>query len=105
LRNLLTNALKYSPAGSEVLIRVSDSDEPLALVLDVVDAGGAIPAEIVPTLFTRGVRGDHPGVPGGHGLGLYIVRRVMELHAGRVALIRNEPEGVTFRLWVILQPD
>lgn len=105
LRNLLTNALKYSPAGSEVVIRVSDSDEPLALVMDIADAGGAIPAHIVPNLFTRGARGAHPGVPAGHGLGLYIVRRVMELHAGRVEVTRNEPGGVTLRLWVNLSPD
>ncbi len=105
LRNLLTNALKYSPAGSEVVIRVSDSDDPLALVMDVSDAGGAIPAAIMPTLFTRGVRGEHAGVAAGHGLGLYIVRRVMELHAGQVEVTRNEADGVTFRLWVILPPD
>ncbi len=105
LRNLLSNALKYSPARSEVVVQVSDSDEPLALVLDVIDAGSGIPAEILPRLFTRGARGTHAGMPPGHGLGLYIVRRVMELHAGRVEVVRNGPDGVTFRLWVNLPPD
>lgn len=105
VRNLLTNALKYSPTGSEVIVRVADSDEPLALVIDIADAGGAIPEKVLPKLFSRGARGVHPGVPGGHGLGLYIVRRVMELHHGRVEVIRNEEAGVTFRLWVDQQPD
>lgn len=104
LRNLLSNAFKYSPAGSEVVIRVDDSDEPLALVIDVSDAGGAIPEAIVPKLFTRGARATQPGVSSGHGLGLYIVRRVMELHHGRVEVVRNEAAGVTLRLWVHQSP-
>ena len=105
VRNLLSNALKYSPAGSEVIVRLSDSDDPLALVIDIADAGGAIPEAVLPRLFTRGARGSHAGVPPGHGLGLYIVRRVMELHAGRVEVVRNEADGVTFRLWVDQSAD
>lgn len=104
LRNLLSNALKYSPPGSEVVLRISDSDEPLALVIDVADAGGAIPADVLPRLFKRGARGKHAGVPAGHGLGLYIVRRVVELHEGRVEVTRNEADGVTFRLWLDQSP-
>jgi PAS domain S-box-containing protein len=105
VRNLLSNALKYSPPESEVVVRVSDSDEPLALVIDVADGGGAIPAEILPRLFSRGARGKHAGLPSGHGLGLYIVRRVVELHDGRVEVVRNQADGVTFRLWIDQSPD
>jgi len=104
VRNLLSNALKYSPPNSEVVIRVSDSDDPLAVVIDVADAGGAIPADVLPRLFSRGARGKHAGVPAGHGLGLYIVRRVVELHEGRVEVVRNEADGVTFRLWIDQSP-
>jgi len=105
VRNVLSNALKYSPPGSEVVVRIADSDEPLALVIDVADEGGAIPSDVLPRLFSKGARGIHPGVPGGHGLGLYIVRRVMELHGGQVEVVRNEESGVTFRLWVAQSPD
>ncbi len=100
VRNVLSNALKYSPAGSPVVLRIADSDEPLALIIDVADAGMAIPGDVLPRLFSRGARGNHPGVPVGHGLGLYIVRRVLELHGGSVEVVRNEPDGVTFRLSV-----
>ena len=96
LRNLLGNALAYSPADTEVVLRVSDSDEPLALVLEVLDEGPGVPPSLRPHLFERGARGDN-GVPG-HGLGLFIVQRVMALHGGLVDLRPREPRGSIFRL-------
>ncbi|URI08071.1 PAS domain S-box protein [Aquincola tertiaricarbonis] len=99
LRNLLSNALKYSPAGAPVTVRLSDSDEPLALLIDVTDQGPGVPPELASRLFERGVRGHHPGGPAGLGLGLYIVRRVMELHRGRVLVVEPPPtSGLTIRL-------
>lgn len=98
LRNLLSNALKYSPPEGEVVVRLTDSDEPLALVIDVDDQGAGVGNKLLPKLFERGARGQSAGGPSGHGLGLYIVRRVMELHSGRVELVRNGPDGVTMRL-------
>jgi signal transduction histidine kinase len=100
LRNLLSNALKHSPAGSPVRVRLSDSDHPLALVIEVTDEGAGVPEELVPRLFERGAR----GALSGHGLGLYIVRRVMELHEGRVELASNQPGCVTMRLVVVQAP-
>lgn len=96
LRNLLGNALAYSPAETEVVLRVSDSDDPLALVLEVLDQGPGVPPSLRPHLFERGARGDN-GVPG-HGLGLFIVQRVMTLHGGMVDLQPNTPHGSIFRL-------
>jgi two-component system, OmpR family, sensor kinase len=104
LRNLLVNALRYSPEDRPVVVRVSDSDEPLALVIDVVDQGPGIEASLVSRLFERGTRGEYAAaVSAGHGLGLYIVRRVMELHHGSVELVRNTPHGVTMRLVISQQ--
>jgi len=98
LRNVLGNALAYSPPDSEVVLRVVDSDEPLALVFEVADLGPGIPDELRPRLFERGARGSH-GVPG-HGIGLHVVRRVMELHGGSVELRPHTPQGTVFRLWL-----
>ncbi|MDE2397401.1 MAG: PAS domain-containing protein [Burkholderiales bacterium] len=98
LRNLLSNALKYSPRETPVVVHLSDSDEPLALVIDVIDSGSGIPAELVPKVFDRGERARTAKGTPGHGLGLYIVRRVMELHGGSVELARNGPQGTTMRL-------
>ena len=104
LRNLLSNALNYSPAGAPVRVRLTDSDEPLALVIEVLDAGGGVEPELVPRLFERGTRGRRRGGPPGHGLGLYIVRRVMELHGGRVELAGNSAGGATLRLVIEQAP-
>ncbi len=98
LRNLMSNALKFSPPGTPVQVRLADSDTPLALVIEVSDAGAGIPPDILPHMFTRGARGDRAGA--GHGLGLYIVRQVMALHGGTVELARTGQGGTTLRLWL-----
>lgn len=104
LRNLLWNALKFSPAGSGVQVRIADSDEPLAVLIDVSDSGPGVPEDLRGRLFTRGARGRGGGA--GHGLGLYIVQQVMTLHRGSVELLRNGPAGATFRLTIVQElPD
>lgn len=96
LRNLLLNALAYSPPGSPVLLSVLDQEEPLALALEVADEGGGIAPELLPRLFQPGVRGSQAGA--GHGMGLHIVRRVAELHDGLVGVRPRSPAGSVFRL-------
>jgi PAS domain S-box-containing protein len=103
LRNLLANALRY--AEGPVVLRVADSDEPLALVLEVIDSGPGIAAELMPRLFERGTRGRHGPEQAGHGLGLYIVQRVMDLHGGQVQALRREGAGMTMRLLVVQSED
>lgn len=98
LRNILSNALKFSPKGSRVVVRVADSDEPLALIVDVTDTGPGFSSELRDKLFTRGARGDHKNA--GHGLGLYIARQVMQLHGSTVEVIGPAAEGTTLRLTI-----
>lgn len=100
LRNLLSNALKYAPGVSPVTLHVIDFDEPAVLQFEVADAGPGIPRELLPRLFTRGARGSgHAGVgESAHGLGLYIVRRVMDMHGGTAELLRTGPLGTVMRL-------
>ncbi|MFO1272647.1 MAG: PAS domain-containing protein [Rubrivivax sp.] len=99
LRNLIGNALRYSPEGSAVDVTIGPGPEPGSVAIDVADRGHGIEAELLPRLFERGARGRMPaGAPAGHGLGLYIARRVMELHGGRIELLRNTRRGATMRL-------
>jgi signal transduction histidine kinase len=98
LRNALSNALKYSPADQPVQVRVSDLDQPLALVLAVEDAGPGFEPELLPKLFSRGTRGAQGSGQPGHGLGLYIVKRVMDLHGGSVQAENRPAGGAVVRL-------
>jgi signal transduction histidine kinase len=98
LRNLIANALAYAPPESAVVVHVAESDEPLALLIDVRDQGSGIPPELLPRLFTRGARGNHVHNPRGHGLGLYIVRRIMEMHGGTAEVHPGTAPGLTLRL-------
>ncbi|PTT78303.1 hypothetical protein DBR42_23850 [Pelomonas sp. HMWF004] len=97
LRNLLSNALKYAPGSSPVTLHVMDFDEPAALQFEVADEGPGISRELLPRLFTRGARGGG-GSESGHGLGLYIVKRVMDMHGGRAELAHTGPQGSVMRL-------
>lgn len=103
LRNLLSNALKYSPPGAPVVVRLADSEAPLGLLIDVIDRGPGVEPALQERLFERGARGRTPG--SSHGLGLYIVRRVMELHGGQAQLLSTGPQGTTMRLVVVDAPD
>lgn len=98
LRNLLSNALKFSLPASPVTVCIADSDEPLALILDVIDEGPGIEAELLPRLFERVERRPKSATGKRQGLGLYIVHRVMELHGGSVRVERTGPQGTTMRL-------
>ena len=102
LRNLIANALKFGLPASPVVLRIADSDDPLALLIDVTDEGPGIPASLASTLFTRGARGSGKG--SGNGLGLYIVRQVMHLHGGTAEVLSTGEQGTTFRL-TICQTD
>lgn len=85
LLNVLNNALKYSPPGRPVRVDVRrEADE---ATVAVVDQGPGISADQLPRLFQRFVRLERRAElpdPGGLGLGLYIVRLIIEAHGGRV---------------------
>lgn len=99
LRNLLGNAIAYSPAGSPVDVTVNFSDEPPELLIEVVDQGPGIPPELMPVLFEPGTRGpSRPDGAMGAGLGLHVVARVAALHRGRVEVRANTPCGSVFSL-------
>lgn len=93
LRNLLVNALAYSPAGSSVVLRVSEQEEPLAIIFEVADQGRGIAEAFKQRVFERGMRAPHT-LPAGQGLGLYIVRRVAELHRGSAEVMPARPGTV-----------
>lgn len=100
LSNLVENAIKFSEQGSRVTVEseVRESDRQIAI--HVKDTGIGIPAEIQSQVFDRFFRGRQRGFEhvSGSGLGLALVKAIMELHSGAVSLKSVEGQGSCFTL-------
>lgn len=95
LANLLDNALRVTPAGGRIRVRVL-ALEP-GVRIEVTDTGPGVAPEDQPNVFERFYQTTtHRNLRGSAGLGLAIVRRVAELHAGRVGIDSRPGEGSTF---------
>lgn len=96
LANLLVNAIRHTPADGTVAIAAERRAD--AVVLSVTDGCGGIPDEDLPRVFDTGWRGSEARTPpAGAGLGLAIVRGIVEAHAGRTD-VRNVPGGCRFEV-------
>lgn len=96
--NLIDNAIKYSPVGGEISIRVGrDGDQ---AVIEVTDQGPGIPPEHVDKVFDRFYRIDkaRSREEGGTGLGLAITRWAVEAHGGTISVSTNQGKGAAFIL-------
>ena len=94
--NLLDNAIKYSARGGEVRISVEGDDRRARLV--VRDFGAGIPPEELPRIWDRLFRGDRSRAERGLGLGLSLVKAVVEAHGGEVSVVSDPGEGSTFTI-------
>lgn len=99
LANLLTNAIKFTPGGGSIEIRLSQSDDLLHLA--VIDSGVGIAPDLLPFVFDRFRQSDSSASRkhGGLGLGLAIVKQLAELHGGAIAVSSDGPgKGTAFTL-------
>jgi len=94
MSNLLSNAIKYSPGGG--LIKITVWTEGEQLVISVQDHGIGIPEADLDRLFSRYYRGSNVSGIVGTGIGLYLVRMVIELHGGDIVVESREGEGSRF---------
>lgn len=104
--NLLSNASKYSPRGSEVRLEVR-ANGPQAMIR-VSDHGRGIPPENLPKIFELFVQGDQSldRASGGLGIGLSLLRELVELHNGRVEVQSDGADrGSCFTVWLPLAPE
>ena len=98
--NLLDNAIKYTPDGGTIEVRVRQ--ETTATTIDVVDSGPGIPSELQPRIFDRFYRVDKSRSRengGGTGLGLAIAKWAVEVSGGRLTL-EPAPFGSRFRKFI-----
>jgi two-component system, OmpR family, sensor histidine kinase SenX3 len=104
LRNLLENAVVYSPERTNVVVSVKRPGDG-GVELSVADQGIGIPERDLERIFERFYRVDpaRSRATGGTGLGLAIVKHVMAAHDGRVNVHSVEGQGSTFTLWIPLR--
>jgi signal transduction histidine kinase/CheY-like chemotaxis protein len=104
--NLLTNAAKYSTRPGR--IRISLREEGTQAAIAVADEGEGIPPDLMPRIFELFVQGEHTLARsrGGLGIGLTLVRRVIEMHHGSVAAAsRGKGQGSEFTLRLPMLPE
>ena len=92
--NVIGNAIKFSPEGTSVILRVESSDA--ECMFSVHDEGPGIPADQIPMLFDRFWRAPHTTAASGTGLGLAIAKGIIEAHQGRIWVESIVGRGTTF---------
>ncbi|HEX8833184.1 MAG TPA: HAMP domain-containing sensor histidine kinase, partial [Abditibacteriaceae bacterium] len=105
MTNLISNAIKYSPSGGEV--RVDVESDGLVLRVAVNDQGIGIPADKVGRIFEKFERVDDRDTrqAGGTGIGLFLVKHLVERHEGKIWVESELGEGSAFIFEVPLEPS
>ena len=100
--NLVSNALRHTPSGGEIIVNVYETDDSAYTVIQVKDTGPGIPNDAIPFLFDRFYRTDHTDrkTYGGAGLGLAITREMVFAHGGRME-VKNDG-GAVFTVFLPL---
>lgn len=98
--NLVSNAIKYTPAGGNVKAIVDYRDD--KLFVSISDTGTGIPKDHLPKIFDRFYQVDEPGQRAfaGSGIGLALVKELSVLHGGDVTVTSPEEGGCTFTFWI-----
>lgn len=100
--NLIDNAIKYTPSGGWVKVRVYPQATPDKIILEVEDNGFGIPPNYLPHIFERFYRAEATrpryGIARGSGLGLAIVKAIVDSHGGKITASSTVGKGSLFRV-------
>ncbi len=96
INNLISNALKFTPDGGKIAVRVEDKEG--AVMIQVADTGVGIPAKYHASLFDKFTKARRPGIKGepSVGLGMSIIKTIVEWHHGQIWFESQENKGTTF---------
>ncbi len=96
INNLISNAIKFTPDHGKIKVQVEDKGE--SVLISVSDNGIGIPKELQPNLFDKFTKARRPGLRGEQsvGLGMSIIKNIVELHKGRIWFESEENKGATF---------
>jgi len=105
ITNIISNAIKYSPAGGEVIITTKDDGNKVQV--SVQDQGIGMSANTINNIFDRFYREGNPSIQTfpGIGLGLYIAAEIVKMHGGRIWAESEKGEGATFYFTIPGSPD
>lgn len=105
--NLLSNAMRHTPAGGQIRITANGDDDSAFVSVTVADTGSGIDPSDLPSIFDRFHRGDSARRReyGGTGLGLSIVKQFVEAHGGQIEVTSALGVGSTFVLTLPAAPD
>jgi len=96
ISNLLSNALKFTPAKGRIALFVQKLDTTNQLEIRISDTGVGIPAEHLPHIFERYYRADHPNAQFGMGIGLALAKQLVERMHGTISVNSQPSLGTTF---------
>ncbi len=106
LENLLINSIKFSPEKTSIKVRIVE--QPTHCELSVIDQGAGIPKGDLPNLFkpfrSGGRNSPHGEMVFGVGLGLVIVKKIVEAHGGEITVVSDVGKGVAFTIRLPLTP-
>jgi signal transduction histidine kinase len=98
LGNLLDNAIKYTPSGGQIGIEAREQEGQVVMV--ITDSGLGISEEELPRIWDRLYRGDKSRTQKGLGLGLSLVKAIVQSHKGRVEVLSTPDKGSTFTVYL-----
>lgn len=101
LANLVSNAIRHTPAGGRIDLIGAAVDAGAAVELSVADTGSGIDPELLPHVFDRFAKGRHSR---GSGLGLAIARDLVTAHGGTIGVESRPGSGTTFRVRLVVRP-
>lgn len=103
LQNLVGNALKYTPAGGKVCVRITAVADENRVKVSVIDTGSGIPPELHGRLFEKFARGNQQNK--GSGLGLAFCKMAIEAHNEKIWVESTSPQGTTLSFTLSLPPQ